>query len=118
MKEDWNINNKKMQNQDSPNKETKKEETLSILSNTNSNTINASDKQNSQSLNNNTNSNEFYTANKENSDIRAKTVSNWKKALKNENDKLYCEKKNNSDYEELKKMEKIYLLIPNMSIML
>ena len=45
----------------------------------------------------------FREEEKENSDIRAKTVSNWKKALKNENDKLYCEKKNNSDYEELKK---------------
>jgi hypothetical protein len=36
-------------------------------------------------------------------DERAKTVSNWKKVLKSNNEKLYGEKKNNSDYEELKK---------------
>ena len=36
-------------------------------------------------------------------ELRAKTVSNWKKILKLKNEKLYGEKKNNSDYEELKK---------------
>ena len=45
----------------------------------------------------------FKQEEKENTDLRAKTVSNWKKAIKIENEKLYGEKKNNSDYEELKK---------------
>jgi hypothetical protein len=91
LKLDKYFNNKKMQNQDSPNKETKKEETLSILSNTNSNTINASDKQNSQSLNNNTNSNEFYTANKEN--IKKFSISINSSNLGNNNNIIYVENK-------------------------
>ena len=45
----------------------------------------------------------FKNEEKENMDLRAKTVSNWKKALKSKNEKLYGEKRNNSDYEELKK---------------
>ena len=91
LKLDKYFNNKKMQNQDSPNKETKKEETLSILSNTNSNTINASDKQNSTSLNNNTNSNEFYTANKEN--IKKFSISINSSNLGNNNNIIYVENK-------------------------
>ena len=91
LKLDKYFNNKKMQNQDSPNKETKKEETLSILSNTNSNTINVSDKQNSTSLNNNTNSNEFYTANKEN--IKKFSISINSSNLGNNNNTIYVENK-------------------------
>ena len=45
----------------------------------------------------------FKDEEKEDMDERAKTVSNWKKVLKSNNEKLYGEKKNNSDYEELKK---------------
>ena len=45
----------------------------------------------------------FKEEEKENLELRAKTVSNWKKILKLKNEKLYGEKKNNSDYEELKK---------------
>ena len=45
----------------------------------------------------------FKEEEKENLELRAKTVSNWKKYLKMKNEKLYGEKKNNSDYEELKK---------------
>ena len=46
--------------------------------------------------------NKFKDEEKENIDLRAKTVSNWKK-LENKNEKLYGEKKNKNDYEELKK---------------
>ena len=46
--------------------------------------------------------NKFKDEEKENTDLRAKTVSNWKK-LENKNEKLYGEKKNKNDYEELKK---------------
>ena len=45
----------------------------------------------------------FKQEEKENLELRAKTISNWKKAIKINNEKLYGEKKNNSDYEELKK---------------
>ena len=45
----------------------------------------------------------FKDEEKENTEIRSKTVSNWKKSLKMKNEKLYGEKKNNCDYEELKK---------------
>ena len=45
----------------------------------------------------------FKEEEKENTEIRSKTVSNWKKSLKMKNEKLYGEKKNNCDYEELKK---------------
>ena len=45
----------------------------------------------------------FKEEEKENTDLRAKTVSNWKKIMKSKNEKLYGEKKNKSDYEELKK---------------
>lgn len=45
----------------------------------------------------------FKEEEKENMDMRAKTVSNWKNIMKSKNEKLYGEKKNNSDYEELKK---------------
>ena len=45
----------------------------------------------------------FKEDEKENTEIRSKTVSNWKKSLKMKNEKLYGEKKNNCDYEELKK---------------
>ena len=45
----------------------------------------------------------FKEEEKEEMDERAKTVSNWKKVLKSNNEKLYGEKKNNNDYEELKK---------------
>ena len=44
----------------------------------------------------------FRDEEKENMEIRSKTVSNWKN-LKYKNEKLYGEKKNNNDYEELKK---------------
>ena len=45
----------------------------------------------------------FKEEEKENLELRAKTISNWKKVIKINNEKLYGEKKNNSDYEELKK---------------
>ena len=45
----------------------------------------------------------FKQEEEENLELRAKTISNWKKAIKIKNEKLYGEKKNNSDYEELKK---------------
>ena len=45
----------------------------------------------------------FKDEEKENEDLRAKTVANWNKVIKIKNEKLYGVKKNNSDYEELKK---------------
>ena len=45
----------------------------------------------------------FKDEEKENSDLRAKTVANWNKVIKTKNEKLYGEKKNDTDYEELKK---------------